>query len=68
VIESSFGQSGKVRVYFAGGLPADLLASRTPTDTSPAADGGEGTGPGRRTLRLTFKRYVFDRDKRMHAP
>lgn len=68
-IEGGFGQSGKVRVFFPGGLHDDTL------DKLRLLGGGRGKKKAKAdddhppaeplTLILTFKRYIYDPKKRM---
>ena len=74
-IAGPFGQSGKVRVYFARGVPAALAAALAKSPAPAAAAAGDtvdapaAADDGRKPVHpldvtLTFKRYVFDPTKR----
>jgi selenocysteine-specific elongation factor len=71
VIESSFGQSGKVKVYVAGGLcdeTVQQLQQRAKGKQQSNDNAETTTGQKQQQLRvtLTFKRYMFDVQKKMH--
>ncbi|XP_077892180.1 selenocysteine-specific elongation factor-like [Ictidomys tridecemlineatus] len=76
VIDSAFGQSGKFKVHVPGGLSPEAKRILTPVPKKRGRGGpGEATRqeegterpepPLHVTLSLTFKRYVFDTQKRM---
>ena len=56
-IESTFGQSGKVKCYFQSGIGDDVLKSVNSKRKSDEGDGWK--------LVLRFKRYFYDMNKRM---
>ncbi|KAM4799883.1 LOW QUALITY PROTEIN: selenocysteine-specific elongation factor [Urocitellus parryii] len=76
VIDSAFGQSGKFKVHVPGGLSPEAKRILTPVPKKRGRGGpGEATRqeegaerpepPQHVTLSLSFKRYVFDTQKRM---
>ncbi|XP_057626218.1 selenocysteine-specific elongation factor isoform X2 [Chionomys nivalis] len=76
VIDSAFGQSGKFKIHIPGGLSPESKKILTPTlkkrnragrgETTKQEEGTERPEPVQPvTLSLSFKRYVFDTQKRM---
>ncbi|XP_038176730.2 selenocysteine-specific elongation factor [Arvicola amphibius] len=76
VIDSAFGQSGKFKIHIPGGLSPESKKILTPTlkkrnragrgETTKQEEGTERPEPMQPvTLSLSFKRYVFDTQKRM---
>lgn len=76
IIDSAFGQSGKFKIHIPGGLSPESKKILTPTLKKRSRAGrGETTKPEEGTdrpepiqpvtLSLSFKRYVFDTQKRM---
>ncbi|XP_006870550.1 PREDICTED: selenocysteine-specific elongation factor [Chrysochloris asiatica] len=76
VIDSAFGQSGKFKVHIPGGLSPESKKIMMPVlkkrgragrgEATKEEEGAERPEPSQPvTLRLTFKRYVFDTHKRM---
>uniref|UniRef100_A0A8C6A3J1 Eukaryotic elongation factor, selenocysteine-tRNA specific n=1 Tax=Marmota marmota marmota TaxID=9994 RepID=A0A8C6A3J1_MARMA len=76
VIDSAFGQSGKFKVHVPGGLSPEAKRILTPAlkkrgrggpgEATRQEEGAERPEPPQHvTLSLSFKRYVFDTQKRM---
>ncbi|XP_048212321.1 selenocysteine-specific elongation factor isoform X2 [Perognathus longimembris pacificus] len=74
VIDSAFGQSGKFKIHIPGGLSPESRKTLAPAIKKRGRAGqGEAAqpeeGPAREpqpvTIRLSFKRYIFDPQKRM---
>nr|XP_048272415.1 selenocysteine-specific elongation factor isoform X1 [Myodes glareolus] len=76
IIDSAFGQSGKFKIHIPGGLSPESKKILTPTlkkrnragrgETTKQEEGTERPEPMQPvTLSLSFKRYVFDTQKRM---
>ncbi|XP_076972468.1 selenocysteine-specific elongation factor isoform X3 [Tamandua tetradactyla] len=76
VIDSAFGQSGKFKVHIPGGLSPESRKILTPAvkkrgragrgEVAAEEEGTEQPEPAQPVLlSLSFKRYVFDRNKRM---
>lgn len=73
VIEGGFGQSGKIKVRIPGGLSADVVKKYSGGKKKSKGKGSEETanqdeGPSDQQpikIFLTFKRYIYDPDKKM---
>ncbi|EDL91311.1 similar to MJ0495-like protein SelB (predicted), isoform CRA_b [Rattus norvegicus] len=76
IIDSAFGQSGKFKIHIPGGLSPESKKILTPTlkkrsragrgETTKQEESTERPEPIQPvTLSLSFKRYVFDTQKRM---
>lgn len=76
IIDSAFGQSGKFKIHIPGGLSPESKKILTPTlkkrsragrgETTKQEEGTERPEPMQPvTISLSFKRYVFDTQKRM---
>ncbi|XP_062970637.1 selenocysteine-specific elongation factor [Cynocephalus volans] len=73
VIDSAFGQSGKFKIHIPGGLSPESKKILTPAlrkrgragrgEAAKQEEGAESAPPV--ALSLSFKRYVFDTQKRM---